>query len=445
VLRPAGQPTRPGGRRPAAVAVAARTVAVAARTIAAASATARAGAAVAGGGGEDVHVPEVDVAIVGAGAAGLSLAWELAGDAPRAPTAALVEPAGPAGGGARSPVRTWCSWGPPGGPFEPAVSARWDRVAVVGPDGIRQAVDLAPLAYSMVRSPDLEALVAARVDASPRVRRLAATVRRVDDAPEGALVLCDGPGGPVGVSARWAYDSRPRLPRGGRTALLQHFRGWFVRAPRDAFDPDEAVLMDFRTAQPARGVSFGYVLPTSRREALVEYTEFSRQVLDDAGYDRALRAYAEDLLGLRGLDVVAVEQGAIPMTDGVFDRRAGRHVFRIGTAGGATRPSTGFTFAAAQRQARSVAALLLSGSPDPVPPAVWSRRHLWMDAVVLRALDTGRVDGAAFLAGLFRRHPGDRVLRFLDGGTTLAEDLAVMRSSPLGPMVGSTLDLLVRR
>lgn len=399
-----------------------------------------------GSRGADLH--EVDVAIVGAGAAGLSLAWQLAGvsaGAAAAPTVAVVEPPGPAGGGARAPVRTWCSWGPPGHAFEAAVTGRWDRIAVVGRDGRSQTVDLRPLAYSMVRSTDLEALVGARLDASPRVRRLAATVHTVQDTAAGAAVRGDGPDGPVGVAARWAYDSRPSVPRGGRTALLQHFRGWFVRTPHDAFDPGEAVLMDFRTPQPARGVSFGYVLPTSRREALVEYTEFSRAVLDDAGYDAGLRGYAEDLLGLRGFDVVAVEQGAIPMTDAVFDRRAGRHVFRIGTAGGATRPSTGYTFASAQRQAGAVAALLLGGSPDPVPPAAWSRRHRWMDSVLLRALDAGRVDGAEFFTGLFREHPADRVLRFLDGATTLAEDLDIMRASPLGPMALSTLELSLSR
>lgn len=76
---------------------------------------------------------------------------------------------------------------------------------------------------------------------------------------------------------------------------------------------------------------------------------------------------------------------------------------------------------------------------DPCPPAAYPRRHLQMDALLLRALDTGALDGAAFLADLFARHPAERVLRFLDGRSTPREELAVMASAPRGPMVRTML------
>jgi lycopene beta-cyclase len=62
-----------------------------------------------------------------------------------------------------------------------------------------------------------------------------------------------------------------------------------------------------------------------------------------------------------------------------------------------------------------------------------------MDALLLRAIDTGRLDGAAFLADLFARQPTARVLRFLDGVTSLREDLAVMASAPAGAMLRTAL------
>jgi lycopene beta-cyclase len=62
-----------------------------------------------------------------------------------------------------------------------------------------------------------------------------------------------------------------------------------------------------------------------------------------------------------------------------------------------------------------------------------------MDALLLRAIDSGRLDGAAFLADLFRRHPADRVLRFLDGASSPREELRVMASAPRGPMLRSLL------
>jgi lycopene beta-cyclase len=255
---------------------------------------------------------------------------------------------------------------------------------------------------------------------------------------DGGVVVGDG----LRLDADLVFDTRPAPPaRPGRTALLQHFRGWFVRTEQDAFDPSVAGLMDFRTPQPSRGVAFRYVLPTSSREALVEHTEFTRAPLDDAGYDAALRTATA---GLPPFEVLAVEQGAIPMTDAPFPRRVGERVYRLGAGGGATRPSTGYTFSGAQRQAAAVAEALASGR-DPEPPLPYPRRHLLMDAVLLRALDGGHLAGAQYLADLFDRQPAERVLRFLDGTTTPAEDLAIVRTAPPLAMLAATAGLLRAR
>ncbi len=64
-----------------------------------------------------------------------------------------------------------------------------------------------------------------------------------------------------------------------------------------------------------------------------------------------------------------------------------------------------------------------------------------MDAVLLRALDSGRVDGAAFFTRLFSRVPAERLLRFLDGGTRLHEDLALGLRTPVLPMLRSAVEL----
>lgn len=365
-----------------------------------------------------------EVVVVGAGAAGLGLAVRLARQG--TPGVLLVQSP------AAAPERTWCSWQRKPVPWADAVAHRWDAATVTGPDGVEQRLRLEPYRYEMVRSRDFERWAQGRLDG---VEQLTATVEQVDDGDDEAVVRTDGPA----IAARWVFDTRPAPPsRPGRTTLLQHFRGWTVRTASDAFDPATASLMDFRPAQPAGGVAFGYVLPTSPREALVEHTEFTREVLDDAGYDAALRRYTASVLALPPFEVTAVEQGVIPMTDGRFPTRLGRRVFRLGTAGGATRPSTGYTFTAAQRQAAAVADALRAGR-DPEPPPAYPRRHLAMDALLLRALDTGRLDGARFLADLFARHPVERVLRFLDGDSTPAEEVAVMASAPRRPMLRSLL------
>ncbi|MGW2742411.1 lycopene cyclase family protein [Streptomyces sp. NPDC001450] len=386
-------------------------------------------------------MPETDVAVVGAGAAGLSLAHRLAERVPglRTPSVVLVDaPPGPL----RPPPRTWCYWAAGPGRFDAAVRAEWQRLRVRPRTGAPVEGDIAPLRYRMIRSDDFERLVSRDLARSPDVRRLEATVEAVEDVPGGAHVhLRDSDGRARVLSARWVFDSRPpgSLPA-ARTTLLQHFHGWFVRTARPAFDPAAVELMDFRTPQPAHGLSFGYVLPTGPCEALVEYTEFSLRTLTPDRYEAAVQHYADEVLRLGERQVLATETGVIPMTDAPIPRQTGASVFRIGAAGGATRPATGYTFAGLQRQTRAVADALRRGR-RPVPPAAHPVRSRAMDAVLLRALDSGRVDGPELFSRLFARVPMARLLRFLDEGTRPHEDLSVGLRTPVGPMLRSALEL----
>ncbi|MFF0740335.1 lycopene cyclase family protein [Streptomyces sp. NPDC004111] len=389
---------------------------------------------------------DTEIAVIGAGAAGLSLADRLcAPDAGRRrPELTLIDaPPGPL----RPPERTWCFWEEPGGAYDDVLTASWDRLRLRGRGGDIVDCTLAPTRYKMLRSTDFERLVDARLDKAPGLRRTVATVHGIDDLRPGAVVRgTTAEGTPLRLRARWVFDSRPpRTLPPYRTLLLQHFRGWFVRTRKPRFDLATADLMDFRTPQPAHGLSFGYVLPLGPDEALVEYTEFSPQPLDDAGYDRALHDYTSRVLGLGAFEVTGTEQGVIPMTDARFPRRVGSSAFRIGTAGGATRPSTGYTFAAVQRQSRAVADAWARGRPLLPPPAYPSRARA-MDSVLLRALATGRLDGARFFTQLFQGAGPERMLRFLDGRTSWHEDFAVGLRTPVLPMLRTVAELpLLRR
>ncbi len=356
------------------------------------------------------------IVVVGAGAAGLALAARLA--AQGTPDVVLVSsPTPPA-------PRTWCSWQTGPQWWDAAVSHTWERIALHGPVGSghgRQEHPLTPLRYVMVRSRDYERVAGELLDG---VERVTADVASVD----GGHVRGNG----VDLRADLVFDTRPVTTPPG---MRQHFRGWFVRTQQDAFDPGVAGFMDFRVPQPPRGVAFTYVLPTSTREALVEHTLFSHDVWTSGEYDEALAAATAHL---PPFEVVDTEQGVIPMTSAPSVRRVSERVFRLGAAGGATRPSTGYTFSGAQRQAAAVARAISAGT-DPTPPVPYPRRHLAMDALLLRALEGGHLDGATFLTGLFARQPAERVLRFLDGATTPREDLAIMRTAPALSMLRALL------
>jgi len=130
---------------------------------------------------------EADVAIIGAGAAGLSLAHRLSRPAPgaRRPSVVLLDaPPGPL----RPPRRTWCFWETGRGPYDASVTRSWQRLLVHLPTGEPIEHDISPLRYKMIHSDDFEALVANALDRSERVQRVEATVESVEGLQRGARI-----------------------------------------------------------------------------------------------------------------------------------------------------------------------------------------------------------------------------------------------------------------
>lgn len=367
---------------------------------------------------------EVDLVLAGGGGAAHCLLHALGAAGLDGLRVAVVDPVRHTGND-----RTWCFWDRGHSPVEDAVTRRWPALRVVGPDGTPHTLDLHGRSYALVRSADLYAL------ARDRAARLDVTWHddTVLDVRDGAdRVTVTTPSGEL--HARWVFDSRPGPPlRAATTALLQHFRGWWLSGVD--VEEDAATLMDFAVPQPAEGLAFGYVLPVSARRALVEYTVFSRRRLPPEAYDVVRQRFP-------GARVDSVEDGAIPMTDAGYPRRTGRRVFRLGTGGGATRPATGYTFRAMLRQATSIAESL-AAQRVPLPPRTYPRRHLGYDAVLLRALDRGLVDGRRLLTDLLVANP--YALGFLDGTTTLRQELSVLAAAPRLAMARATAGALRAR
>lgn len=405
---------------------------------------------------KDATARAADIVLLGGGGAAIIVLHHLAAalrDQPRSREPLRVVIVDPVDRLREHPAdRTWCSWWGVADPhlalFKPSIAASWERLSVIGPDGRARLLQLGKLRYVMVRSEDFYARVAEQMAAlkdALEVTHVAATVDSVTaGADQVTVATSEGP-----VVAQVALDSRPAAPdRPAATVLLQHFRGEVVRdGDSDNADRrDAAVFMDFSLPQPPIGVAFGYRLPVSDGTTLVEYTEFSPAVLDDAGYTAALGDY-RTLLGLTEAETRHTEQGVIAMDDAVRSAIAGPRVVRIGGAGGATRGSTGYAFAAMQRQGRAMAVAIVAehaaGRPLTAaaiaPPRAYPRRHVWMDAVMLRALASGKLRGADFFVRLFDNNPPERVLGFLDGSTSLAQEVALMASLPKRVMLASAV------
>lgn len=374
-----------------------------------------------------------DYIIIGGGLAGQSLVYHLLQGPLRHKRIALIDAAPKT-----QNDRTWCFWEQAPGPFDRIVHHRWDRLDFFSPR-FSGPLDIAPFQYKMIRGMDFYAFLEAEFSKAPNVGRIYGKVRSWKTLDGGVEVeLEDG----RTLRGAWGFSSIPAGPvdKERYHYLDQHFKGWVIRTDEPVFDPSSATFMDFRTPQD-QGLSFLYTLPTGRHTALVELTFFSNKLFSSEEYDRMLRDLIPQLVTRSAYRVEHTEMGAIPMTDYPFPRSDGRVVF-IGTAGGHTKASSGYTFWRLQKNLQKMARQMeTTGSPQPLPPIAPARFALF-DSTLLNVLEKGELPGGDIFGGLFKNNPPARVLRFLNEETSVAEDLRIMSSVPLGPFLRGFVESL---
>jgi lycopene beta-cyclase len=367
-----------------------------------------------------------DFAILGGGAAGLSLALELVGSELENKSILIVEK-----DAKTTNDRTWCFWTDQPSRFDGIARQVWPRLRFQS-EGYERTWDLAPLRYQMVRGLDFYEY--ARAELARHAVTFMQGLAEVQDGNEKALIRV----GSENHAANWAFDSRIRpsdviQDPPHHNYLKQHFTGWEVESATPVFDPQTVTMFDLRTPQRG-GVTFFYILPFSPTNALVEYTLFSADLLPEGEYEEALRGYLSNNLHLKDYRILESEHGVIPMTDHPFPRRLGARILAIGTRGGRVKPSTGYAFARIQRDSRRIVdSLVRTGQPFAIPPD--PLRYRFYDSVVLDVFAKEPELGRPILASIFARNPVQRVLRFLDDNSSLWEDLQILRSPEAGPFL----------
>jgi lycopene beta-cyclase len=330
--------------------------------------------------------------------------------------------------------RTWCFWEKEEGLFDPIVFRKWSTLYFHG-ESFDELLDIAPYQYKMIRGIDFYdyclkiirsasnfTLVEGKVEAL-QTRETTATVVVNGKTYEGDYVFNSILFDPPKEDRNWYF-------------LKQHFKGWIIKTRKPVFDPVKATLMDFRPSQN-HGTTFVYVLPFSDDTALIEYTLFTKDLLQQEEYNDALRNYISEHITTEDYDVTDEEFGLIPMTNYPFPPLNGR-VANIGTAGGQTKPSSGYTFQFIQKYTKSLTdSIIATGQPQINTNT--SNRFSFYDSTLLQILDKKRLEGKRVFTDLFRHGDVQTVLKFLDNETTFREDLGIMRRLPKGKFAMAAL------
>jgi len=310
------------------------------------------------------------------------------------------------------PDRTLCVWGSSSSSISAAAVVQWKYVRLgYGDQSI--ALDLGSMVYSQYTAASIRALADERLVVSREIGNA------TGPSPEASVSLdsCDR-----------GVDLFPAT-----VSLLQHFRGWRIRTSRAIFDTEVATMMDFRVDQ-SHGVCFVYVLPYANNEALVECTVFSTSIWDAEQYEARLKDYIANIIGTSGYEIIATEVGVIPMTDRVPERLHGPSWIGIGTAGGLTKPTTGYTVARCVRDAeRMMEVYQRTGEfAVPAPPP---GRFRWYDKLLLRIIRDEPQEVPSILWTLFSRNPIEKILRFLDEETSITDEVQIFWSLPWRPFL----------
>lgn len=382
-----------------------------------------------------------DVVILGAGCAGLSLCLALLEQGATGPIL-LVD--------SRTEYaddRSWSYWDIEPTRFTHLAQARWDTWRVsTATEQITASAPASP--YVSLAANDFYRYALARLAEYPNVQLLLG---------EAAGEFNEIPGGLDIATSRFRLrgaqlvDSRGFRPTPREledisrrsTWVPQKFVGLHVVASRPVFRTDECALMDFDVDQ-SRGLRFGYVLASSPTEALVENVYLQDVPVTEAQHRAELEAYLEKRFGLEpgSYHLLGEERGYIPMTDHFFNPRPLPRVTLLGTLGGITRPSTGYTFLRIQRSSDETARRLLS--VDPETGRSRATRCSLLDRVFLRFLADHPERAPLVFARMFARVPAEGLVRFLSDRSVPADLARLILALPKVWFLGSAFKVALR-
>ena len=362
-----------------------------------------------------------DYIITGSGASGLMLAFRMAKDSFFDDASILIIDKEKK----TTNDRTWCFWEKDDGEWDDLVHKSWNNILFES-NSYQNTIPLKSYAYKMIRSAKFYQKLWSFIATKKNISFIEDTVISIQQKLEGASVntltnkyhavkLINS------IDINKNYTQQEEFP-----VLLQHFTGWFIETKRNYFDDSVATFMDF-TVDQKKNTRFMYVLPISANKALFEYTLFSKEVLTKEEYEYELQKYLE-LKSITDYTIIEKEKGIIPMTSYKFWQENSTNILHIGTVGGWTKASTGYTFMNTSKKTKELIAFLKT---DNNFINFRKKTRFWFyDLLMLDVLSIHNHLGSKLFSKLFQRNSLKNVLRFLNEDTNFIEDLKILLSMP---------------
>lgn len=335
--------------------------------------------------------------------------------------------------------RTWCFWAEASSIWEPSISKKWDS-ALFANANFQLNLDLHPYRYSKIQGLDFYNQVWKLISKQENIDFVQEKVLEIEESETIILVKSETQSFSCSQLFNSIYNPSLVNLQSKYPLLQQHFVGWFIKTETPVFNPEQATFMDFSVAQKGN-TRFIYVLPVSKTEALLEYTLFSKELLSKEEYETEIENYIRQL-GIRQYQIVEKEYGNIPMTCYPFWKHNTQNVINIGTAGGWTKASTGFTFKNSDKKSTELVSFLETQTDFK---KFYKKTKFWFyDLLLLDILDQKNETGAAIFSALFQKGNTQLIFKFLDEETSVWEDLQVIWKCPKGLFIKALFSRLFR-
>ena len=207
--------------------------------------------------------------------------------------------------------------------------------------------------------------------------------------------------------------------------IWQHFKGVEIETSKNIFDDKIFNLMDFDCDQ-RNSVHFFYTLPFQKNRALIETTWLSK--MNDASlkdYDAQLEKYIEKTLKIKNYKINYQEEGAIPLF--YPSNQIEKNKINIGSAGGMTRLSTGYTFLNIQDHCKYITNNI--EKIQGLKPYHIGKKYEFLDNVFLNVLKKYPEKMPKIFLNMFKA-PSKTVIKFLSNKSNFFEDFAIVLKMP---------------
>jgi len=339
-----------------------------------------------------------DFIIIGAGCAGLSLAYRLRNKKFKI---CVIE----SSGDINLRNKTWSFWNTYDTPFNHLARKKWDQM-VIRNNNETQNINCGKFNYQSIDSQEFNNFVLEEIDSNKNIDiKYMSNVLDIINNKNNVEVLTKE----TVYECSHVFDSRPDSRD---VYMWQQFYGVYVKTKEDVFEDNTAILMDFSKIEDK--FHFMYVLPFSKNTALIESTYFSSSKETKCLDDKYIESYMASEYKNTKYRIEKKEHGSIAM-DPTICNLSNTYITKIGAYSGITRASTGYTFINIQKQLDEITEHIKIGKNTKYKSNKYFHSFVLrkMDSIFLKMIKENPAYMKAALISLFRGKNHNSQIKFL--------------------------------